>query len=244
LSALIRKRRSVRDFRPDPIPAAVLADATWAPTWSNSQPYRVAIASGAARERIAAQLCDNFDRGMAAQNGGTLAKLKLLLTRRGLPDGDFNTQLKHPDDLQPRHRDTGRGLYALLGINRKGNVARDRQMRRNFEFFGAPTALFLFAHRGLREVSVLAACRTFIASAPEALLAHSGDEYSGSFIAFYSYFCSAVRQKRFRPFGLRVATASAALRPLPMEEPLAASRALQPSFQPHNASHAESPTGC
>ena len=28
-------------------------------------------------------------------------------------------------------------------------------MRRNFEFFGAPTALFVFVHSGLREFSVL-----------------------------------------------------------------------------------------
>jgi len=79
-----------------------------------------------------------------------------------------------------------------------------------------------FAFQNLRiagEPVLLAACRTFIASAPEALLALSCDEYSGGFIAFYSSFCSAVRQKRFRPFGLSVATASAALQPLPMEEP-------------------------
>jgi nitroreductase len=34
-------------------------------------------------------------------------------------------------------------------------AARNAQMRRNFEFFGAPTVMFLFAHRGLREFSVL-----------------------------------------------------------------------------------------
>ena len=34
-------------------------------------------------------------------------------------------------------------------------AARDRQMRRNFEFFGAPTAVFVFVHRGLREYSIL-----------------------------------------------------------------------------------------
>lgn len=159
LSTLIRGRRSVRDFRPDPVPAdvldAVLADANWAPTWSNTQPYRVAIASGPLRDHIAAQLCGNYDRAMAAQNGGLLARLKILVTRDGMPDGDFNTQFKYPDDLQPRRRDTGRGLYQLLGIDRKDSAARDRQMRRNFEFFGAPTALFLFAHKGLREFSVL-----------------------------------------------------------------------------------------
>lgn len=159
LSILIRSRRSVRDFLPDPIPPsvldAVLADANWAPSWSNTQPYRVALASGDVLARIAAQLCDNFDCGMAAQHGGAWAKLKLLVTRRGLPDGDFKTQFDYPEDLQPRRRDTGRGLYQLLGIDRHDMAARDRQMRRNFEFFGAPTALFLFAHKGLHEFSVL-----------------------------------------------------------------------------------------
>jgi nitroreductase len=159
LSALIRSRRSVRDFLPRPIPQevldAVLEDASWAPSWSNTQPYRVAVATGVLRDRLAAELCGLFDRGMAAQHGSALAKLKLLFTRKGLPDGDFSTQFSYPDDLQPRRRETGRGLYDMLGIGHQDRAARDRQMRRNFEFFGAPTALFLFAHRGLREFSVL-----------------------------------------------------------------------------------------
>ena len=79
LSALIRSRRSVRDFLPQPIPQevldAVLEDASWAPSWSNTQPYRVAVASGALRDRLAAELCGLFDRGMAAQHGGALAWL-------------------------------------------------------------------------------------------------------------------------------------------------------------------------
>ena len=44
-------------------------------------------------------------------------------------------------------------VAALLGIERKDSAARDRQMRRNFEFFGAPTALFLFAHKGFHATS-------------------------------------------------------------------------------------------
>lgn len=159
LSRLVRERRSVRDFRPDPIPPAlldaVLADARWAPSWSNTQPYRVAVASGAVRDRIAERLCANFDAGMSAQRAGWWGKLKLLATRKGLPDGDFSTQFPYPPDLQPRRVETGRGLYQLLGIGRHDLAARDRQMRRNFEFFGAPTALFLFAHKGLHAFSVL-----------------------------------------------------------------------------------------
>jgi nitroreductase len=42
-----------------------------------------------------------------------------------------------------------------LGIGRKDHAAREAQMRKNFEFFGAPTAIFMFVHSGLREFSVL-----------------------------------------------------------------------------------------
>ena len=159
-SDLIRSRRSVRDFLPTPIPAAllqsVLADANQSPSWSNTQPYRIAVASGAVRDRLAAQLTERFELGMKAQRQGWLGKLQLLTRQRHvLPDGDFETNFAYPEDLQPQRRATGHGLYELLGIGRKDHAARETQMRRNFEFFGAPAAIFIFVHRGLREFSVL-----------------------------------------------------------------------------------------
>jgi nitroreductase len=159
LSDIVRARRSVRDFLPDPIPAdlldAVLADANWSPSWSNTQSYRIAIASGDLAQRLKGELCERFDLAMKAQQRGLWGKLKLLATRKGLPDGDFTTNFAYPADLQPRRRTTGHGLYELLGIARDDKVARNRQMRRNFEFFGAPTVIFVFAHQGLREFSIL-----------------------------------------------------------------------------------------
>jgi nitroreductase len=159
LSELLRTRRSVRDFRPDPVePAlleAILDDARQAPSWSNTQPYRVAIATGALRTQLAAELCTRFDLAQQAQRAGWLGRLRLLLTRKGLPDGDFRALFDYPADLQARRRETGFGLYQLLGIDRKDHAAREAQMRRNFEFFGAPVAIFLFVHKGLREFSVL-----------------------------------------------------------------------------------------
>ena len=159
LSAIIRERRSARDFRPDEIPDAlldeVLEDANAAPSWSNTQPYRVAIASGALKERLKQELGARFDAGMRVMEGGWTAKLKAFLTREGMPDGDFATNFAYPGDLLSARRATGFGLYKLLGIDRKDMAARNRQMRRNFEFFGAPTVMFLFVHKGLREYSVL-----------------------------------------------------------------------------------------
>jgi nitroreductase len=159
LSRLLRQRRSIRDFLPTPIPDdmlnAILEDANNSPSWSNTQPYRIAIASGDCRDRLARSLTANFDAGMKAVAGGPLGKLKLWLGRDGLPDGDFQTSFEYPNDLQPARRATGFGLYNLLGIARHDVGARNAQMRCNFEFFGAPTALFFFVHGGLREFSVL-----------------------------------------------------------------------------------------
>ena len=156
---LVRSRRSVRDFLPDPIPEeplnAVLGDSNWSPSWSNTQPYRVAVACGEVKDRIETGLCERFDIAMKAQQGGLLGRLKLLATRRGLPDGDFATNFEYPKDLLPQRRATGHGLYKILGIGRHDTEARNRQLRRNFEFFGAPTVIFIFVHAGLHEFSVL-----------------------------------------------------------------------------------------
>lgn len=59
---------------------------------------------------------------MKARQGGLWGKLKLLATRKGLPDGDSATNFAYPADLQPRRRATGHGLYELLGIARDDKV--------------------------------------------------------------------------------------------------------------------------
>lgn len=159
LAALLRSRRSVRDFRPDPIPQAlldaVLDDARQAPSWSNTQPYRIAIASGEIRQRLQAEWTRRFDAGMAARARGWRGMLGLLGQRGVLPDGDFKTDLAYPADLQSARVATGKGLYALLGIGRENTAARQAQMRRNFEGFGAPTILLVFVHAGLRQFAAL-----------------------------------------------------------------------------------------
>lgn len=156
---ILRARRSTRDFLSTPIPAdvltRVLADAHCAPSWSNTQPYRIAIASGAAKDTLAQQLTALFEAGSLIQSGGLMGKLKAAIFRKGLPDGDFKVHFEYPKDLLPRRRATGFGLYRLLGIGRDDYAARHAQMRRNFTFFGAPTVIFIFVHRDLHEFSVL-----------------------------------------------------------------------------------------
>lgn len=157
--SLVRARRSIRDFRPDPVPDTVLldvvGDALAAPSWSNTQPFRIAIATGDVRERISAQLCHEYDEAIRARRGGIVRRLAYAARRQGRPGGDIPVPLRYPPDLQERRRATGYGLYSVLGIDRSDRAARDAHMRRNFEFFGAPCVLFVFVHRGLREYAVL-----------------------------------------------------------------------------------------
>jgi nitroreductase len=160
LGRLLRTRRSIRDFSAVEVPAelidAILDDARWAPSWSNTQPYKIAIATGDLKERIKAQLSDRYDAATKLQDSGVFGKLAAFLTRsKALPDGDFNTRFEYPKELTPRRRATGFGLYATLGIARGDGAARNRQMRRNFEFFGAPVVLFVFVRQELGAYSVL-----------------------------------------------------------------------------------------
>lgn len=146
-------RRSVRDFRPDGVPEAliddILTDALNAPSWGNVQPYRVAVASGDVAKAISADYMHHFTEGGRFQKASAMGKLKMWLSGFRGPDGDHTTIMTYPDELNERYRETGKGIYGVLGIGREDKAARVRQMARNFEFFGAPTALFIFASEEL-----------------------------------------------------------------------------------------------
>ena len=151
-------RRTVRDFLPTPVPQeiidAILTDAMTAPSWSNTRPYLVAVATGEKRDRISAALLRRVDGLNAAKRGGLLAKVKFLLSGYVFPMSEYPVVKPYPKDLNPRRIRVGKGLYENMGIQRGDAAGRDAQMRRNFEFFGAPTAIFIFTHKGLGEYSV------------------------------------------------------------------------------------------
>ncbi|MEN9962864.1 MAG: hypothetical protein RIS66_1277 [Actinomycetota bacterium] len=82
-------RRSTRDFLPTPIPQDVLdeilRDAMTAASWSNTKPILVAVASGEKRDRLSAEFMNHWHAVQAARSGGWWPKLRLLITRYGLP---------------------------------------------------------------------------------------------------------------------------------------------------------------
>lgn len=156
-STFLASRRSTRDFLPTPIPQetidAILTDAMTAPSWSNTRPYMVAVATGEVRDRISAELLRRWEVARKALNGSWWDKILFVLRGDALPSSDYHVYRPYPKDLLPRSQKIGRELYTHLGIARGDRDARDAQWARNFDLFGAPVALFVFTHKGLPTYS-------------------------------------------------------------------------------------------
>jgi nitroreductase len=154
----VASRRTTRDFLETPVPSQLidelLQDAMTAPSWSNTRPYLVGIATGAKRDQISKDLLARWEAAAKALRSGTWGKIKLFFTRFGLPKSDYRVFRPYPKELVPRQQRVGSELYGLLGIKRDDHVARQAQWARNYEFFGAPVELFIFTHKGLGEYSV------------------------------------------------------------------------------------------
>lgn len=156
-SALLASRRSTRDFLPKPVPQkivdAVLTDAMTAPSWSNTRPYMVAVATGDVRDRIADELLRRWAIASEALRGSWWDKVMFFLKRDGLPTSDYKVWRPYPADLKPRSQKIGGALYTHIGVARDDKVGRDELWARNFNMFGAPVAIFVFTHKGLPTYS-------------------------------------------------------------------------------------------
>jgi nitroreductase len=122
---VLRSRRSVRAYRPDPVSRELVREilqvAASAPSNSNTQPWRVHVLAGRPMRElgealVAAFRADGFP-----------------------PAAHFPEPL--PDEFCGRQRDFAERYYASLGIAREDAAARSRQTQRNFSFFGAPVGL-------------------------------------------------------------------------------------------------------
>ena len=126
----IARRKSIRAFKPDPIPRetlqAILSASQRAPSGTNTQPWHTYVCTGAVKDAISADVLE-----MAATGGG-----------KGYHDYDYYPE-RWQEPHQSRRRGVGWGLYGLLGIEKGDREASARQGARNFKFFDAPVGLFV-----------------------------------------------------------------------------------------------------
>lgn len=168
---LLRERRSVRGFKPDPVPAdlleRVLDMAQLAPSNCNVQPWTAHVVSGDSAERMRTVLHD------AAKSGTKMTP-------------DFPLTGAYPGHYRGRQIDAAKSLFAATNVAREDVAARTGSFLRNFRFFDAPHAMFLFipAWAGMREAAdcgmyaqsfMLALVANGLASCAQGALSHHAE---------------------------------------------------------------------
>jgi nitroreductase len=152
-SDFLASRHSTRDFLPTPIPQEILdqilKDALTAPSWSNTRPFKVAIATGEQRERISREFLSRWNVLSKIMRKGILSKLRILYSRYGLPTSNRTIAKPYPSELKPRAERLGKELYEVFGVTRGDTTARNAQWAKNYSFFGAPVEIFVFIHKNL-----------------------------------------------------------------------------------------------
>lgn len=152
-SHFLASRRSTREFLADPLPVEIieqlLTDALTAPSWSNTRPFKVCIATGETRERISREFSRRWERLSKFRNGNIFTKIKMLLKGAGLPTSHRLLARPYVPELKPRAERVGRELYSWIGVKRGDRTARDSQWGKNYEFFEAPVELFIYIHKSL-----------------------------------------------------------------------------------------------
>jgi nitroreductase len=153
VSQFLASRRSTRDFLPTPVPPEIinqiLTDALTAPSWSNTRPFKVAVATGEVKDRISGEFLSRWQVLSQIMRKGLRNKLRLIYSRYGLPTTNRSIVKPYVAELKPRAERVGRELYQSLGVQRGDRKARDMQWGKNYSFFGAPVELFIYIHKSL-----------------------------------------------------------------------------------------------
>ena len=122
LSRVLGARKSVRQFLPTPVPrerlAAVFAAAQYAPSWCNTQPWRVVVTEPPKTAVVS-------DALVAAAKGG-------------LPSSDIPFPIDYPEPYLSHRRACGFALYGAMGIAREDKARRYDAWLRNSPVFDAP----------------------------------------------------------------------------------------------------------
>ncbi|NYT37836.1 nitroreductase [Allopusillimonas soli] len=137
----ITSRRSVRGFLPRPVEHAVLCEilraAAHAPSGSNIQPWKVHVVQGEVRDRLSRALLQAHEEGRPAQREYQY----------------YPVSWREP--YLARRRETGWGLYSMLGIKKGDREASAVQHGRNYVFFDAPVVLLFTIDDDLEKGSWL-----------------------------------------------------------------------------------------
>ena len=144
VDAAITSRRSIRAFLPTPVARedveAILEVAARAPSGTNTQPWKVHVLTGAAKERLSERI---------------LAVYKDPASNREHVEEYAYYPREWVSPFVDRRRKVGWDLYALLGLTRDDKAGMAAQHGRNYRFFDAPVGMIFTIDRVLEQGSWL-----------------------------------------------------------------------------------------
>jgi nitroreductase len=137
----LHARRSVRAFKPDPLPFSLVAEllqlASQAPSGTNIQPWKVHVVAGEIRARLEREVLAHRDTAP--------------------PDdkAEFPRLSKRKEPYISRMRKLGKDMYTLCGVPKGDQAANWAQWGRNYKFFDAPVGLIFTIDKDLDCMSFL-----------------------------------------------------------------------------------------
>jgi nitroreductase len=129
LQDAIRGRRSIRQFLPKPVSRNMIdnliADALWAPSWGNTQPWEiVAVTGGEPLEKFKQQNREALLSGKSSQP-------------------DISMPQAWPDTNKKRYSELGKSVLESLAIARDDKDARLQHFAHMFGLFDAPAIILV-----------------------------------------------------------------------------------------------------
>jgi len=144
VDAAITSRRSIRAFLPDPVARedleAILDVAARAPSGTNTQPWRVYVLTGNAKDSLSEAI---------------LAAYRDPAQARAHTEEYHYYPREWVSPFVDRRRKVGWDLYALLGLTRDNKAGMAAQHGRNYAFFDAPVGLVFTIDRVMEQGSWL-----------------------------------------------------------------------------------------
>jgi nitroreductase len=134
----IRRRKSIRGYKSDPVPKATLREileiATRAPSAMNTQPWEFVVVTGETLRKIQKGCAEKFNAGEDWQPEHHVI-------------GWTNDSI-----YRMRQVDLAKHIFQIMDISREDKVKRAAWMERGFRYFDAPAAIVICVDKGLSEV--------------------------------------------------------------------------------------------
>ena len=112
----------------------IIEKAKRAPSGGNLQPWRIWLVSGEPLKSFLEDIAKKIEKNPMGE--GTEYHI-------------YPPKLKEP--YESRRKEVGRSMYEVLQIPKEDRAGRLNQFKRNFEFFGAPVAIFFAIDRQMQE---------------------------------------------------------------------------------------------